>query len=64
MVPSTDVRPFSPMFYGRLNELLVEWMSTGRFPREELRVRPLFAIAFAITVLGLAAAFVAHQLSG
>jgi glutamate mutase epsilon subunit len=49
--------------YERLPAVIARWLSTGRFPREEFRVRPWIAFAFAIAVLTLATAIVVHQLN-
>lgn len=51
-----------PMFYGRLIEVLADWFATGRFPRDELRVRPAIAVPFATVVLVLAIALLLRAL--
>ncbi len=51
-----------PMFYGRLIEVLADWFATGRFPREELRVRPAIGVPFAAIVLVLAIALLLRAL--
>jgi hypothetical protein len=52
------------MFYGRLIDVLLKWLETGRFPREELRVRPAIAAIFAVVILVLATALVLHACGG
>lgn len=48
------------MFYARLMDVLLDWLKTGRFPREELRVRPILAVPFFAIVLTLAIAVLLH----
>lgn len=48
------------MWEVRLIDVLLRWLASGRFPREELRMRPSIALAGALTLLGLAVAFVIH----
>jgi hypothetical protein len=52
------------MFLGRLFDVIDTWLSTGRFPREEFRVRKSLAIPFAVLALLLAAAFIDRLLAG
>jgi hypothetical protein len=52
------------MFYARLLEVLADWLRTGHFPREELRVRPAIAVPFAVIVLILAIALLIHAQGG
>lgn len=44
------------MFYARLIEVLLDWLETGRFSREEFRVHPVLAATFAVVALVLAIA--------
>jgi hypothetical protein len=44
-----------------LIEFFGKWAETGRFPREELRIRPGIAAAGAVTLLGLIVAIVIVQ---
>jgi len=48
------------MFMARLSAVLREWLMTGRFPREEFRMRPAIAWPFAIVVLFLVVALLDH----
>ena len=52
------------MFYGRLIDVLLEWLETGRFPRQELRVRPVIAVAFTVVILVLVSALALHACGG
>jgi hypothetical protein len=52
------------MLFTRFLEVIDTWLTTGRFPREELRVRREIAIPFALVILLLALAFVDHALGG
>lgn len=44
------------MVLARLTKVLLEWLETGRFPREEFRVHPSLLILFAAVVVLLAIA--------
>jgi hypothetical protein len=46
------------MILERLLDVLDTWLRTGRFPREELRVRWSIAVPFGVMVHFLAIAFV------
>jgi hypothetical protein len=48
------------MLFVRLIDVLLEWLTTGRFPREEFRVHPLLLV---LCVLVLAPVVVALALS-
>jgi hypothetical protein len=50
------------MLYTRLIEVLSEWLETGRFPREELRLHPALAKTFAVVILVLAIALLDRAL--
>jgi hypothetical protein len=52
------------MIFTRLLEVINIWITTGRFPREELRLRREIAIAFAAVMLLLALALADHALGG
>lgn len=52
------------MFYGRLVEVLLDWLETRRFPREELRVRTAIAAIFAVVGLVLVIALIIHAQGG
>jgi hypothetical protein len=38
------------MLLTRLLEVLLEWLTTGRFPREELRVHPMLLVLGVVVV--------------
>jgi hypothetical protein len=44
------------MVLQRLIAVLFEWLSTGRFPREEFHVHPAYLVLFALIVVPVMAA--------
>jgi hypothetical protein len=55
-----DVLP--QMVLARLTKVLLQWLETGRFPREEFRIHPALLILFAAIVLLMAAAVLERAL--
>ena len=49
-------------FLGRLVEFFSDWILEGRFPREELRVRPWIAISGVLVIGTLAIALLVAAL--
>jgi len=54
MAPTADTS--AVVFLARLIDVLLEWLTTGRFPREEFRVHPMLFVLFAMAVIPVVAA--------
>jgi hypothetical protein len=52
------------VLFARLLDVIDTWLTTGRFPREELRVRREIAIPFVAVILLLAFALADRALGG